>query len=131
MALSRAIIPSRGAAGGILAGRTGDMAAHTMDGMFWALDAFDPVSVEPVAMADMNGETFPKSGVMKWHFAAKGDRPAFDGYWYEGGLKPQRPRNWNPIARLPETGNLFIAPRRRSWCRVTMATAANHPGREK
>jgi len=90
------------------AGALGDMAAHTMDGMFWALDAFDPVSAEPVAMADMNGETFPKSGVMKWHFAAKGDRPAFDGFWYEGGLKPQRPAELESTRKLPETGNLFI-----------------------
>jgi predicted dehydrogenase len=90
------------------AGALGDMAAHTMDGMFWALDAFDPVSVEPVTMADMNGETFPKAGVMKWHFAARGDRPAFDGYWYEGGLKPQRPPELEPNRKLPETGNLFI-----------------------
>src|SRR5258705_12209226 len=79
-----------------------------MGGLLWALDAFDAVSFEPVAMADMNGETFPKSGVMKWHFAAKGDRPAFDGYWYEGGLKPQRPPELEGTRKLPETGNLFV-----------------------
>jgi predicted dehydrogenase len=90
------------------AGALGDMAAHTMDGMFWALDAFDPVSVEPTAMTEMNGETFPKAGVMKWHFAAKGDRPAFDGYWYEGGLRPQRPAELEADRNLPKTGNLFI-----------------------
>src|SRR5206468_494318 len=57
---------------------------------------------------EMNGDTFPQSGVMKCQFAQRGARPAFDGYWYEGGLKPQRPPELEPNRKMPETGNVFI-----------------------
>lgn len=90
------------------AGALGDMACHTMDGVFWALDPGHPTAVEPVASSPMNGETFPKASIVRWEFAARGERPAFKAYWYDGGLAPPMPPDLEPGRRLGGTGNLFI-----------------------
>src|SRR5690606_5252419 len=45
------------------AGALGDMACHTMDGMFWALDPGHAATVEPVAATPHNDDSFPSSTV--------------------------------------------------------------------
>ncbi len=90
------------------AGALGDMACHTMDGVFSALDPGHPLSVEPVAMTNANDETFPKVAAIKWEFAGKRGRPAFNAFWYDGGLKPNIPPDLEMERKLPQTGNLFI-----------------------
>jgi hypothetical protein len=49
--------------------------------------------------------------VVKWEFPARGGRPAFDVYWYDGGLKPKRPVELEQGRDLPETGNLYVGSR--------------------
>ncbi|MFN0137713.1 MAG: Gfo/Idh/MocA family protein [Phycisphaerae bacterium] len=90
------------------AGALGDMACHTMDGIFWALDPGYPTSIEPIVSTPMNNESFPKAAAVKWTFAAKEGRPAFDCYWYDGGLMPKLPQDLEVGRKLPPTGNLFI-----------------------
>jgi predicted dehydrogenase len=90
------------------AGALGDMACHTMDGLFWALDPGHPTAIEPVASTPINNETYPKSSIVKWEFPAKGSRAAFAAYWYDGGLKPSYPPAFEYGRKLPDTGNLFI-----------------------
>lgn len=95
-------------------GAIGDMGAHTWDCVWWAMDPDAPVSAECLRFEPgRNRETFPSRAVYKWQFAAKGDRPAFDAYWYEGGWKPDVPEEiLNDPARrnkeLPGSGSLFI-----------------------
>jgi len=90
------------------AGALGDMACHTMDGIFWALDPGHPSSVECTEASEPTGETFPKKSVIRWEYPARGSRPALLSYWYDGGNKPKRPAELEPDRNLPETGNLFI-----------------------
>lgn len=90
------------------AGALGDMACHTMDGMFWALDPGHALAIEPVARTAVNNETFPTASIVKWEFPRKGRRPAFVAYWYDGGLMPTIPRELEFGRRLPSTGNLFM-----------------------
>jgi predicted dehydrogenase len=90
------------------AGSLGDMACHTMDGMFWLLDPGYPIVIEPVVMNKPAVDTFPSSAVIKWTFPAKANRPGFTVFWYDGGLKPPRPEDLEPGRELPETGNLVI-----------------------
>lgn len=92
-------------------GALGDMACHTMDGLFWALNPGYPRAVEPVAMTPFNGDSFPVSTVIKWEFAGRPGRPPFVAYWYDGGLKPTLPRDLEFGRSLPETGNLFMGTR--------------------
>jgi predicted dehydrogenase len=89
-------------------GALGDMACHTMDGMFWALDPGYPTAIEPITATSLNDETFPKASMIKWEFPAQGDRPAFVAHWYDGGLMPTIPPELEFGRRLGTTGNLFL-----------------------
>ncbi len=90
------------------AGALGDMACHTMDGIFWALAPGHPTAIEPLAYTPVTPEAFPNAAVIKWEFPARGDMPAFDAYWYDGGLKPTTPAALELGRELPTTGNLFV-----------------------
>lgn len=90
------------------AGALGDMACHTMDGMFWALEPGHPTSIEPIARSAVNNETFPNASIVKWVFPRKSWRPGFVAYWYDGGLSPQIPADLEFDRSLPSTGNLFM-----------------------
>ncbi|UCD74877.1 MAG: Gfo/Idh/MocA family oxidoreductase [Phycisphaerales bacterium] len=93
------------------AGALGDMACHTMDSVFWSMEPGYPTAVEPVAATPVNDETFPNASVVKWEFPARGGRPAFDVYWYDGGLRPKRPVELEQGRDLPNTGNLYLGSR--------------------
>lgn len=90
------------------AGALGDMACHTMDGIFWALEPGYPTEIEPICSTPVNNETYPKSAAIRWKFPAKDARPAFECYWYDGGLSPTIPEALEYGRKLPPTGNLFI-----------------------
>jgi len=94
-------------------GAVGDMGCHTWDCVFWAMNPDYPTEVELLKIEGRNTETFPKNCCFRWKFPAKADRPAFDAYWYEGGLKPTVPQEiLDDPARekkeLPGSGSLFI-----------------------
>jgi predicted dehydrogenase len=89
-------------------GALGDMACHTMDCLFAALDPGYCTAVEPVAMTPMNGESFPKAAAIKWEFPRRGWRRAFDAYWYDGDLRPRLPADLELDRRLPQTGLFFV-----------------------
>jgi predicted dehydrogenase len=72
------------------AGALGDMGCHIFDASFWALDLGWPewVSAET---SERKPETFPKSSIVTYQFAAKGKRPPVKVFWYDGGNMPARP----------------------------------------
>lgn len=89
-------------------GALGDMACHTMDGFFWAMEPGAAKVIEPLAQTPMNGESFPKSSVLRWEFSPRsGGRPLM-AYWYDGGLRPCLPPELEMDRRMPDTGSLFI-----------------------
>jgi len=98
------------------AGALGDMACHTMDGMFWAMAPTWPAAVEPVAMTPMNGETFPNAAVVKWEFPAHNGHPAWTAYWYDGELRPPLPPQLEPGRNLSNLGSLFIGTKAAILC---------------
>jgi predicted dehydrogenase len=103
-------------------GAIGDMGCHTWDCVFWAMQPDYPTSVELVKIVGHAKETFPKQSITRWDYPAKGDRPAFKAFWYDGGLRPDNPEEWaldpdlvekdaqgKPKPRaLPQSGSLFI-----------------------
>ncbi len=98
-------------------GALGDMACHTMDAIFATFAPGAPTSVEVIACTPVNKEKetkpvikemCPKGSIIKWHWPASGKRPAFDSYWYDGGLMPRTPPELESDRRMPETGNMFI-----------------------
>ena len=70
-------------------GALGDMACHTLNMPFMALDLRDPVSVQ-AETSGHNQETYPSYSVINFHFPARGNRPAVKMVWYDGGKKPSR-----------------------------------------
>jgi predicted dehydrogenase len=89
-------------------GALGDMGCHQLDGMFWLLDPDPPTTVQVVAASASNGDSYPKQSVIRWEFPAKADRPAFQLYWYDGGLLPPRPAGLEPERALDKLGCYFV-----------------------
>ncbi len=89
-------------------GALADMACHTMDCVYWAMDPPAPKEVEVLECGDMPEGNFPKSSKLRFHFPAKGNQPAFDFFWYDGGLKPEHPAHLEADRELPKTGALFV-----------------------
>ncbi|MBK8913575.1 MAG: Gfo/Idh/MocA family oxidoreductase [Phycisphaerales bacterium] len=100
------------------AGALGDMACHTMDGVFWALAPGAPLWVEPVASTPITADAFPKASIVRWRFPQREVRDAaggpawnaagFDAYWYDGGLRPKFPDDLEAGRRFSDSGNLII-----------------------
>jgi len=72
-------------------GALADMACHVLDPVFWALKLKYPTSVE-ASCTKVNNETFPLASVVHYEFPAREGMPAVKVHWYDGGLKPERPK---------------------------------------
>lgn len=88
-------------------GSLGDMACHTMNLPFMALDLRNPVAVEATSSPD-NHFSYPASSVIKYYFGANEHRPAVVMTWHDGGHNP-------PLDLLPpgqtkfsDSGSLMI-----------------------
>jgi len=86
-------------------GALGDMACHTVNMPFMALDLRDPVAVQ-AETAGHNRDSFPKWAIIKYEFPALGDRPALTMTWYDGGKKP--PEALFEGTKMSNTGVLMV-----------------------
>jgi predicted dehydrogenase len=68
-------------------GALGDMACHTCNLPFMALNMRDPVAVE-AQTAGHNGDSYPVWSQITFDFPALNGRAAFKLYWYDGGKLP-------------------------------------------
>jgi predicted dehydrogenase len=88
-------------------GALGDMACHTVNLPFMALDLRNPTSVVATCSGH-NKDSYPKSSKIIYEFPAitfEGKaRPAVTMVWYDGGYLP--PKDLWPKDLLPETGEL-------------------------
>jgi len=69
-------------------GALGDIAPHSMNVVFWALDLGAPSAVEVVETSGMRREMYPDWTVMRFEWAARGVHPPLKVYWYDGGKRP-------------------------------------------
>ncbi|MEN6458484.1 MAG: Gfo/Idh/MocA family oxidoreductase [Thermoguttaceae bacterium] len=67
-------------------GALGDMACHTGNMAYMALDLRDPIAVQAETDGH-NRQSYPKSSKIVFEFPALGDRPALKMFWYDGGMK--------------------------------------------
>jgi predicted dehydrogenase len=70
-------------------GALGDMACHTLNQPFMALDLRDPIAVEAESSGH-NKIMYPKWSIIKYWFPARGSRPALTLTWYDGGKRPAK-----------------------------------------
>jgi predicted dehydrogenase len=68
-------------------GALGDMACHTVNMPFMALDMRDPLSVQAVTSGH-NKDSYPKWSKIEFEFGATAKRPAMKLFWYDGGQRP-------------------------------------------
>ncbi len=86
-------------------GALGDMACHTMNMPFMALDLRDPIAVT-AETAGHNKESYPKWSIIQYEFAANDKRPAVKLTWYDGGKRP--PLELLEGAQIKDSGSLIV-----------------------
>ncbi len=100
-------------------GALADMGHYSLWPVFQLFDLEAPVSVEsrPSHLCTRNGNvagrikndySFPSACTIRFKFAAKGDRPALDLFWYDGSMKPPTPEELEPDKELETEGMMFV-----------------------
>ncbi len=87
-------------------GALGDMGCHAFDPIFRALKLGHPTSVHSSSTL-VNTETYPKASSVHYQFPARGDMPPVKLTWYDGGIKPQRPDEFEDGQQLGTGGTMF------------------------
>jgi hypothetical protein len=100
---------------GFGSGAWGEMACHTTDGIYAIMQPGYAATAEPIFMTGPVKDQFPKGMTVKMTYRAKGDRPGFTTYWYEGlhtDNSPNMPAEPEELTaggrKLPRTGNLVV-----------------------
>jgi hypothetical protein len=101
-------------------GSMADMGHYSLWTVFRALELGAPTSVDPmlshqcifndnVSATVKNDFSFPAASQVRFRFAAKGQRPAIDLIWHEGGIRPPTPEELDEDHReLTPEGMMFI-----------------------
>jgi hypothetical protein len=95
-------------------GALGDIGCHRIDPVFRALKLGYPTTVEGCCTL-VNNETYPVASRITYEFPARGEFGPVRLHWYDGGMKPPRPkeleegRDWgtNGILFEGDEGKLF------------------------
>ena len=86
-------------------GALGDMGCHHFNTPLRALQLGSPSRIEASA-TKVFSETTPLASLVTYDFPQRGNRPTVRVIWYDGGLKPPRPSQFEGKA-LPEDGTLY------------------------
>ena len=101
-------------------GALADMGHYSLWPVFQQFELDSPFMVEsrPAHLCELNGKvavrikndySFPAACTIRFKFAAKGDRPALDLFWYDGSMKPPTPEELEAEGReLPLEGMMFV-----------------------
>jgi hypothetical protein len=101
-------------------GSIADMGHYSLWPIFQLLDLESPISVEStpshvatssdgVCRRIKNDYAFPTACTVRMRFAPKGERPALDIFWYDGGIKPPAPEElMAEDGELAEEGMMFV-----------------------
>lgn len=87
-------------------GALGDMGAHILDHPFWALGLEYPTDVQ-ASSTHFNEETYPLAEIITYHFPKRGKKPPVKLVWYDGGIKPERPKELEPGRQIGDNGVLY------------------------
>lgn len=88
-------------------GALGDMGCHHLNTLFKALKLGHPTSVWASSTKAMP-EATPLASTVAWEFPAREGMPPVTVYWYDGGIKPPRPRELEEGRDWPDEGNLYV-----------------------
>jgi predicted dehydrogenase len=96
-------------------GALGDWCCHLMNAFYKILEPGFPVSVECIDSTGPAIDTYPKGKTVKWEFAADGDRPAFDAYWYDGVNQPHRMPGLEENRKMGSAGSYLVGTKGTCW----------------
>ncbi|HEU4386852.1 MAG TPA: Gfo/Idh/MocA family oxidoreductase [Blastocatellia bacterium] len=98
-------------------GSLGDMGCYSFDTIFRVLKLGPPESVES-SSTKIFAETFPVASIIHFNFPARGDIPPVRLTWYDGGLRPPRPRELEEGRQMgiENEGLLFIGDKGTIMC---------------
>ena len=82
-------------------GLLGDLGCHKLSTVFKALRLAHPTRIE-ASSTRMDPEVYPLGVIARYAFPARGDRPPLTLTWYDGGLKPDRPKELEPGRRMAD-----------------------------
>ncbi|ACB76788.1 Gfo/Idh/MocA family protein [Opitutus terrae] len=91
-------------------GALGDMGCHIMDGAYWALELTQPTAVEAIS-ARQTEVSPPTASIVAYEFPARGQMPAVKWTWYDGGLQPLLPPEFEETRKLQNNGTLIVGSR--------------------
>ncbi len=101
-------------------GSLADMGHYSLWPVFQEFSLDAPVSVESapthhcaivdqVSRAIQNDYSYPAACTIRFKFAAKGNRPAMDIFWYDGGIRPPVPEELEEDqGELPVEGMMWV-----------------------
>lgn len=104
-------------------GALADMGHYSLWPVFRLFELEAPVAVESrpshlctlkgnVATRIRNDYSFPAACTIRFRFAAKGQRPPIDLFWYDGSMQPPTPEELEIVGReLPAEGMMFVGSR--------------------
>jgi predicted dehydrogenase len=106
-------------------GALGDMACHTTNMPVMALELWDPIAVTAVKNPGIfEGETFPGSSSLMFEFPKRGNLPACNFYWYDGGNLPDN----DLISQLPASFQKRIQEQREGGRKTSGAVVVGSKG---
>ncbi len=76
-------------------GLLGDLGCHKLSTVFKALKLGHPTSVEACSTR-LGPEIYPLGVIARFEFPARGEMPPVVLTWYDGGLRPARPKDLEP-----------------------------------
>jgi predicted dehydrogenase len=88
-------------------GALGDMGCHLLDGVHWALQLDAPSHIEAIS-AFHNDFTAPSSSMITFKFPPRGKLSPLTLKWYDGGLLPPPPDDFEAGRNLPDNGTLIF-----------------------
>ncbi len=88
-------------------GALGDMGCHHFNTLFRALKLGHPISVE-ASSSRVLPETAPLASRVTWEFPAREGMPPLVLTWYDGGITPPRPEEFEEGRPWPNQGNLYV-----------------------
>ncbi|HEX5220031.1 MAG TPA: Gfo/Idh/MocA family oxidoreductase [Verrucomicrobiae bacterium] len=88
-------------------GALGDMGCHTFDPVFRALKLGHPITIE-ARSTPVNEETYPLASTVTYQFPARDKMPPVTLHWYDGGLRPPRPKELEDGKEMGLSGRLLI-----------------------
>lgn len=76
-------------------GLLGDLGCHKLSTVFKALELGHPISAEACSTR-LDTEVYPLGVIARFEFPARGKHPPVVLTWYDGGLRPPRPKDLEP-----------------------------------